>query len=314
MARELGIPALVLPTRNTGVREVLELRRALRRSATTALIADRPRDLRLGAWAALGRRIGLIYRYNVSRERPPSDLVTRMAYRRVAMTVFRTDSGARNALATAPFMRRPPHRVITGGVDTGMFIPDPAEGVRFRITAGLGDQPVLLAVGALMPEKRYSDLLHVVAGLGRRVPILICGSGRLEPELRVQAAQLGVDARFLGFLAGAHLRAAYNAATCVIHACMVETFGLSVGEAMACGRPVVAAAGGGVVEVIGEAGILVPPLDREEFTRRVEGLLRDPEECRRLGQAARARSVAMFSVEKMITEYETLLLQLEQSR
>jgi hypothetical protein len=54
--------------------------------------------------------------------------VTRLAHQRVACTVFRTRAGAERVLKAAPFMRRRPWRVITGGVDTATFYPDPAAG------------------------------------------------------------------------------------------------------------------------------------------------------------------------------------------
>lgn len=306
-ARDRGIPALVLPTKNTGWREVRALRRALRDFKTDLLIADRPRDLRLGAWAVAAEGIQLVYRYNVSRIRPPSDLVTRLAHQRVACTVFRTRAGAERVLEAAPFMRRRPWRVITGGVDTRTFHPDPAAGQEFRQRHSFGDRPLLLAVGALMPEKRYPEMFDIVAGLKTPVTLLLCGEGRLEPELRSLATDRGLDVRFLGMLRPAELRAVFAAATVFIHTCDVETFGLSVAEAMACGRPVVVSEGGALGEVVADAGVLVPPDDRAVFKARLKSLLQDPAAREQLGLAARARMLELFSVEHMVEEYERLL-------
>ena len=314
IARGMGLAATALPTRNTGVAEVLALRRALARSRAEALISDRPRDLRLGAMASVGRRLALIYRYNVSRPRPPSDLVTRLSYRRVAVTVFRSQAGADQVLAAAPFMAGRPWRVITGGVDTTTYFPDPAAGEAFRLRHRLGQQPFLLAVGALMPEKRYPELFAAVAKLAGPPPLLIFGEGRMEEELKSLASRLGLDVRFAGLVPPAELRAAFAAATAVIHACKVETFGLSVAEAMACGKAVVVTEGGALDEVVGDAGIVVPGDDPEIFARRLQPVLGDAALRDRLGSAARQRSVSRYSVTHVVDEYDQLLSQLGAAR
>lgn len=307
IARGMGLTATALPTRNTGLAEVRALRAALTRAQSDALITDRPRDLRLGAMASMGKRLALVYRYNVSRPRPPSDLVTRLSYRRVAITVFRSEGGAKQVTAAAPFMARRPWRVITGGVDTEAYFPDPAAGERFRQRHNLGQQPFLLAVGALMPEKQYPEMFAAVAKLPAPPPLLIFGEGRLETELQALASRLGLDVRILGLVSAAELRAAFAAATVVIHACQVETFGLSVAEAMACGKAVVVAGGGALDEVVSNAGIVVPGGDPERFARQLKSVLDDPALRAQLGAAAHNRSVSRYSVNHVVEEYERLL-------
>jgi glycosyltransferase involved in cell wall biosynthesis len=307
LARHRGIPVTVLPTGNTGLTEVRALRRALGASRSEVIIADRPRDLRLGAMAAFGKGMSLLYRYNVSRPRPPSDVITRLSYLRVAATVFRSSAGAEQVLRAAPFMARRPHRVITGGVDTSLFYPDPTGGERFREIHHLAGDPFLLAVGALMPEKRYPAMFDIVSRMARPIPLLVCGAGRLEPELRDLASRLGIEVRFLGLIPPPELRAAFAAATLVLHTCRVETFGLSVAEAMACGRTVVAAEGGAMNEVVHDAGILVAGDDPQTFAGRLALALDDPVLRARLGAAAHARSIARFSVDRVIAEYDRLL-------
>ncbi|MEO8293935.1 MAG: glycosyltransferase family 4 protein [Gemmatimonadota bacterium] len=309
--RQRGSSVSVLPARNTGWKEVRALRRAIRRSDIRFIIADRPRDLRLAGLASPGLGVRLIYRYNVSRPRPPSDIITRLAYRRVAMTLFRSEIGARQVLDAAPFMSTRPHQVVAGGVDTRIFYPDQLAGEKFRASLDLVEGPLLLSVGALFPEKRYSELFRSVAMMKGNVPLLICGEGRLESELRAEARELRIDARFLGFLPPAELRAAYNAADIVVHTCAVETFGLSVSEAMACGRCVVAAAGGALPEVIHDAGVLVEPDDLAGFAGQVTSLLADRSARERLGVMARERSWNLFSLEKMVDNCEQVLQDLE---
>src|SRR4029077_5123381 len=77
-----------------------------------------------------------------------------------------------------------------------------------------------------------------------------------------------------------------------------EPFGRVLAEAMAAGRPVVAARCGGIPEVVidGVTGFLVPPVDVGAFTVAVVRLLEDPELCRRLGDAGRRRAEARFGI------------------
>jgi glycosyltransferase involved in cell wall biosynthesis len=85
----------------------------------------------------------------------------------------------------------------------------------------------------------------------------------------------------------------------VVHASTEpEPFGRVIVEAMAAGRPVVAAADGGVLEIVddGETGLLVPPGDAVALAAAIDRLLGDPELARRLGAEAQVRARARFSL------------------
>lgn len=307
----MGIPVDLVPSRNTGLKETLALRRVLRDHAVQALVADRPRDLRVGALASLDRRIPLVYRFNVRRERPPSDLVTRLAYQRVAATIFLTPGWAEQTLVRAPFMGKVPYRIIWNGVDADAFRPDAAAGQSFRERYQLGAGPLLVASGALYPDKRFDLLIDALPLLRSGCPpLVLCGVGVEEPTLRAQAERLKAPVRFVGFQSHEDMRGAYNAATVVVHTGPVETFGRSVAEAMACARPVVAVAAGSLVDVVGDAGILVPPGDPAAFAAALDALLVDEDRQRRLGQAARVRCLERFSEERSLSDYEALFLEL----
>jgi glycosyltransferase involved in cell wall biosynthesis len=306
-----GLPVRELPIHDTGLREARILARALREHQSDVVLAEKPRDLRVGALASLVRRFALVYRHNVGQETPPRDPIVRLAYRRVALTVFLTRAAEACARAVAPFMVRRPARVIYEGVDVAQFRPDEAAGRVFRQRHALGDRPFLLAVGALEHEKRYPWLLDALARLGSHgPPLLICGEGGHAGLIRDQAARLGLDVRLVGFLAPAELAAAYNAATCVVHACTVETFGLALAEALACGRPVVAVGGAGggsaLAEVLGDAAVLTAD-EPEQYVLTLTELLADPPRRRALGEAARRRAVELFSLERMRGEYAAAL-------
>jgi len=303
-----GLSVRKLPVGHTSLKGARALRHTLGREGLTAdmVLVDRARDIRLAAYASLGTPLVVVY--CISTPHAPRDLLTRLAFRRVGVTVFLTEQLARTALAEAPFMRQAGYRVIPNGVDCDLFHPDEAAGLAFRRRHELGDGPVLLGVGALEIEKRWDLLLDSVARLAPPAPpLVLCGTGALEESLRAHADRLGLDVRFLGQIVSGELVGGYNAATCVVHARPDEVFALSLIEALACGRPVVAAGGGGTPELLGEAGVVAPPADPAAFARLLGDLLGDAARRAALAAAARRRALERYSVERMVRDYAAVL-------
>jgi glycosyltransferase involved in cell wall biosynthesis len=293
-----GLPASRVPTGDTGLRGAGALAQSLRSVAADCLVVDRPRDLRLGALSSVVYRVALVNRYNLRRRTPPRDLLSRLAYLAVRLTIFVSETSARQALAGAGYLRRRPHQVIPEAVGT-QFRPDPAAADHFRTNYGLQGREFVLAVGSLTADKRYDFLFNALVRLGSEAPLLvICGTGPLTEELKQRAAALKLEVRFLGLVSPEVLPGAYTAAMSLVHACEIETFGLCVLEAMACGRAVLAVDGGAVPEVLGGAGILSPPNDPEAFSVRLRELLADPQRRAALGAAARRRA-EKFSLSEM---------------
>jgi glycosyltransferase involved in cell wall biosynthesis len=94
----------------------------------------------------------------------------------------------------------------------------------------------------------------------------------------------------------------FERATVVVAPCEREGFGLAAAEAMSFGRPVVAASGGALLELVadGETGLLVPPRDAPALREAVQRLLADPELRARLGRAAHARARERFGWDAVI--------------
>src|SRR4029077_11707925 len=123
----------------------------------------------------------------------------------------------------------------------------------------------VLYVGRLSPEKNVDTLLEAVGDLN----LLVAGDGPLGE--RVPNA--------LGAVPHAEVERLLERASVVVAPCEREGFGLAAAEAMAFGRPVVAAAGGALLELItdGETGLVVPPRDAPALRAAIERLLADPE-------------------------------------
>ena len=303
-----GVVVTSLPSKRRF--QALRLRRRLSEIGATLVIIDRAHDLRVATRAVIGTRIGVINRYNLFRSRVPDDLLTRLAYRGIVKeVVFLSNATRDRVLDRAPFMLGTPSTTIYEGIDLERFRPDHHAGDVFR-KAFRVMSPFLLAVGALSAEKRYDFMFESLALLGDEAPqLLICGEGDEEERLHVRAAARKVRVRFMGRLPHDQLAGAYNASLGLVHTGAVETFGLSVLEAMACGRPVVVSAGGALPEVVGTdggAGTLVDVDSIHETASAIRCLFSEPEQAMATGARARERA-KMFPLSAMEDSYAELV-------
>jgi glycosyltransferase involved in cell wall biosynthesis len=106
----------------------------------------------------------------------------------------------------------------------------------------------------------------------------------------------------LGAVPHAEVERLLERASVVVAPCEHEGFGLAAAEALAFGRPVVAAAGGALLELVddGETGLFVPPRDASALRAAVERLLGDRELRERLGREAHARARGRFGWDAVI--------------
>ncbi|MFJ3666249.1 DUF3492 domain-containing protein [Streptomyces sp. NPDC090106] len=103
---------------------------------------------------------------------------------------------------------------------------------------------------------------------------------------------------------------AYAAGAVTVLSSVVEGFPISLVEAMFCGRATVSTDVGAVVEVIGGTGLVVPPRNPKALAEACLALLRDPERRERLGAAARARALELFTVEQNIAAFHGIYLEI----
>jgi 2-deoxystreptamine N-acetyl-D-glucosaminyltransferase/2-deoxystreptamine glucosyltransferase len=145
------------------------------------------------------------------------------------------------------------------------------------------DPPEVLYAGRLSPEKGVAELAEAARGLN----LVVAGDGPLRD--RVPGA--------LGFVSHDELEALYRRAAVVVCPSHREGFGVVAMEAMAHGRPVVASAVGGLLDLVvdGETGLLVPPGDIGALRAALDRLLADPDLRRRLGETGRERISERFS-------------------
>ncbi|MFI8960970.1 DUF3492 domain-containing protein [Streptomyces sp. NPDC053493] len=197
-----------------------------------------------------------------------------------------------------------------------------------------GDPATLAWIGRVEPAKDLVGLLHAFAEVRRRqpdarlrviaAPVREAGAAAYLAHCRGLAEQLFPDEA-----AGAHavgenpvsfeelggpeaptLEDAYAASAVVVLSSVVEGFPVGLVEAMFCARATVSTDVGAVVEVIGGTGLVVPPRNPKALADACLALLRDPERRYRLGAAARARALELFTVEQNLAAFRGIYLEL----
>lgn len=201
--------------------------------------------------------------------------------------------------------------VIANGVDSARFavLPDARAA---RRSLGLdADGPVVGMAGRLAREKGPDVFLRAARLVHRSHPdcrFLVAGEGPEGPALRRLAAGLGLEGRvsFAGEVRD--IAVALAAMDVFVLPSRSEAISIALLEAMAAGRPVVAAAVGGVPEVARhrQSALLVPADDPYGMAQAVTDLLRDAALRQRLSRAARTRIAADYTLRAMLERTEHL--------
>jgi glycosyltransferase involved in cell wall biosynthesis len=235
--------------------------------------------------------------------------------------VITTDShSARNELIC--LLDADPERVevVYGGVDD-RFRPMEREWELLSATRqrfGI-NYPFILNVGIIEPRKNLVNLVQAYQRLKTRLRLghrlVIAGSkGWLYSDVfrKVRDLHLEDDVVFLGYVPEEDLPALFNLADLFVYPSLYEGFGLPVVEAMACGTPVVTSNTSSLPEVVGEAGLMVPPADIDALENAMErGLcdlaLRDKLKIDGVQQAAkfswRRAAESLLRVYEKATQY-----------
>ena len=175
-----------------------------------------------------------------------------------------------------------------------------------------GDGPVVGTVARLCPVKGQREFLQAAQQVRKEFPrttFTIIGDdlefdGNYRKELERLSRQLGLDnsVQFVGFRHDAPTL--MHAFDVFVLPSSIEGLPVTILEAMAARKPVVATRVGGVPELVveGETGLLVPPRDPERLSQAIIDLLQDPDVARCMGIRGRERVRQYFSQEKMLDQ------------
>jgi glycosyltransferase involved in cell wall biosynthesis len=217
----------------------------------------------------------------------------------------RADAITANSSATEAVVRQlaPTARVerVPMGTDVDA-VPDPATVADIRARHRRTRGPLLVQVGRVVREKGVEESVRALALLRDRLPdttLALVGAGQDEQHVRDLAAELGCADRVVmpGWVDAADLPSWYAAADIVLAPSWIEAQGLSVIEALALARPVIASNVGGLPDVVDHerTGLLVPPRDPVALADSVVRLNGDEQLQRTLGAAGSSLVRGSFS-------------------
>ena len=203
------------------------------------------------------------------------------------------------------------------GTDPEIFRPglDPAS---FRSANRLPDTRWLLTVARLVPHKGIDTAIRALRILGPEFPdvhyaVVGQGGGLAALQALAEAEGVGERVHFLTAVTDAELPLAYALASVYVGVSRrtardVEGFGISLLEAQAAGKAVVAGLSGGIADAVsdGTAGVLVDPEDPAQVAAAVAALLRDPDRAARMGQAGRAAIERFYNWDRVIADLRAI--------
>ena len=203
-------------------------------------------------------------------------------------------------------------QVLTNGIDSAEFTPNPGRRVRLREQMGLGDAFIWLAAGRLAPAKDYPNLLRAYARVRAEFPstrLMVAGEllGSESASIQNYARKLGLEdcIDWLGLCRD--MPALLDASDGFVLASAWEGMPLVVGEAMAMEKPVVATDVGGVGELVGDCGLVAPAKNSESLADAMLATMRTtPETSALIGGRARKRIQEQFSIDQRAEEWEVL--------
>lgn len=191
-------------------------------------------------------------------------------------------------------------RVIYNGVDIEKFKPMTSS---LRQQLGLDDSTFLLAfAGRLVGWKGLSVAIDAISQLrGEDVKLLIIGTGDDLERLKNKAMAKGVAEQIIFHEPIEHNKLPEFYAACdagIFPSVGDEAFGITIAEAMACAKPVIASHIGGIPEVVGNegnAGLLVTPGDAEAIVMAINHLRELPDKGKMMGENARLRIESRYT-------------------
>jgi glycosyltransferase involved in cell wall biosynthesis len=200
-------------------------------------------------------------------------------------------------------------RTVYPGVPLDAFDTSRVEDLR-RVWGAEPPAKVVGCVGQIAPWKRVHDVVTAFRSVAAELSsarLVIVGAAKFRPEnhdylrrLHRQVSECGLGGRVVFTGHQDDIDRVFRSIDVLLHAAEREPFGRVLVEAMAHRVPVVAAADGGIPEIVrdGETGFLVPSGDTEAMSARVLGLLRDDHLRRRMGERGRARAFECFRTDR----------------
>ncbi len=170
------------------------------------------------------------------------------------------------------------------------------------------DERIIMHISNMRPVKRLPDVIRVFANVAKKVKVrlILIGDGPDRAGAHKLAEELGVSDRVVFLGAQESIASLLNCADIALQPSALESFGLSILEALSVGAPVISTRCGGPEEVVvhGECGYLSEIGDVEDMSRNCLRLLKDQKLYNEFSKKARQRAVENYEIQKITRRYE----------
>ncbi len=203
-------------------------------------------------------------------------------------------------------------KVMSDSIDTKGFNTNLDQREARRLMGLPGDQFIIGTVGRLDEQKGHRYLIEAASGL-QDTCVAIAGGGPLLDELKSYSGKLKENTIFTGMMEPEKVPLFLRAVDIFCFPSLWEGFGIALAEAMAAGLPIVASDIPPLREVLGDAGILVPPGDAVELRKALKRLIDNVPLRDSYSRDARERA-EIFSIENYMKSFEDLCEELFQQK
>jgi glycosyltransferase involved in cell wall biosynthesis len=263
-------------------------------------ILNQVRSLKEGYLYLVKSYLSAVY-YSIFRELPL--LINSSA-------IIAVSDEVRRVIGKRPFVKRDKIKVINYGIDLKLFNFSEEERKTTRLKLNISNHDEVVFFLSLLSKQKGADIaIKALNELTSRknLKLILAGDGEYfkEAQLLVKSLKLGSRVIFTGFVHNEDTHKYYNASDIFIFPTLrLESFGIVIAEAMACGKPVIASNIGSIPEVIdnGINGVLFPTGDFMALARQINLLLNDQQRLAMLAKNARQKALEKFSLHRMIEE------------
>jgi len=239
--------------------------------------------------------------YTIFQERP--------VLMRSSSTIAVSDRVAK-VIKKKPYVGKGRIKIINYGIDLKVFNFSEETRKKTRLKLNMSDHDRVILFLSLLSKQKGADIaIKALNELSnhKNLKLIIAGDGEYLEDAKLLVRYFKLESRivFTGFVRNEDTAKYYNACDIfILPTLRLESFGIVIAEAMACGKPVIASNIGAIPDVIdnGTNGILIPIGDFKELARQINSLLNNQRYSSMLAKNAQQKALERFGLDRMVEE------------